>query len=290
MASVSTQPPAVTALVAVDRAAIALYPPAAFLGPRRLTDFEIVLVVAGGATLTLDEDRHTLAPGSCVLARPGMEDAYEWHEGRTSRHYYVHFSLDPAGDTDDWPVVRHWPNAVAIAPLFRQLVWLGADGRGQDGALAKGCLWVLLTMLLTGNTEGATPLPATSEPLAQVVAYVHRRWATDGLVSINRSELAAAASVSVAHLSRIFRREYGVGPIAGMEWVRLARARALLERSPMTLSRIADACGFADQYHFSHRFTAVFGMPPSQARKTVPGTPSPPPAMTMLERALLSGD
>lgn len=290
MVSVSTQPPAVTALTEVDQAAIALYPPGAVLRPRRLTDFEIVLLVAGGATLTLDDDHYALAPGSCVLARPGMVDAYEWHEARTSRHYYIHFLLDPAGDTDDWPVVRHWPNAVAVAPLFRQLVWLG--GRETDGALARGCLWVLLTMLLTGETEGALPAPAVSEPLAQAVAYIHRRWATDGLVAISRSELAAAASVSVAHLSRIFRQEYGVGPIAGMEWVRLARAQALLERSSMTLSRIADACGFADQYHLSHRFTATFGIPPSRARKGVDRIRSslPPPAMTVLERALLSGD
>ena len=284
--------PSVDTLTAVQRAGIALYPPGAVLGPRRLADFEIVLLVAGGATLSLDDDQFTLGPGSCVLARPSMVDTYEWHQGRTSRHYYVHFSLAGIPATDGWPVVRHWPHAVAIAPLFRQLVWLGADGRDAGGGIARGCLWLLLTTLLTGETEGAVAPPAAGEPLTAMLAHVRKRWETDGLVAISRTELAAAASLSVAHLSRIFRREYGVGPVAGMEWVRLARAKALLERSSMTLTRIAQACGFADQYHLSHRFTATFGRAPSLARQQIhpDALLSPPPAMTALERALLSGD
>jgi AraC-like DNA-binding protein len=45
----------------------------------------------------------------------------------------------------------------------------------------------------------------------------------------------------------------------------------LLTRTDMTIGSIAAVCGFADLYHFSHRFTGLYGVPPSDYRRVGSG-------------------
>ena len=261
------QVPAPEALELDQPAAVALYPPGAVIGPRRLADYELVMLVSGSATLTLDQSTVELAPGSWVLARPGMVDHYQWDPLRSSRHYHLHFSLLGPVDANDWAMLRHWPNAAGMPAAFRQLVWLSTDlSSPVRRLLARTYLWLLLCSFLTGLTEGAHPEPRPVAPLASALEHVRRRWETEGFVPVSRAELADAAGVSPAHLSRLFAAEFGLGPARGLEWVRLLRARSLLERSGMSVGSIAQSCGFADQYHLSHRFRAAFGTAPSAWR------------------------
>lgn len=79
-------------------------------------------------------------------------------------------------------------------------------------------------------------------------------------------ELASAARVSRSYLNRLFQAEFGMSVAAGLESLRFSRAETLLTRTDMTISSIAYQCGFADLYHFSHRFSLRYGVPPSAYR------------------------
>jgi transcriptional regulator GlxA family with amidase domain len=79
-------------------------------------------------------------------------------------------------------------------------------------------------------------------------------------------ELATAARVSRGHLNRVFQQGFGLGVAAALEGLRFSRAEALLARTDATLGAIAEQCGFADLSHFSHRFAARYGVPPSRYR------------------------
>ncbi len=85
--------------------------------------------------------------------------------------------------------------------------------------------------------------------------------------------------MSRSYLNRLFQAEFAVSAAAGMEGLRCSRAETLLTRTDMTIGSIAHQCGFADLYHFSHRFARRYGMPPSVYRER--GTPSP----TVLDHA-----
>ncbi|MGH2658798.1 MAG: helix-turn-helix domain-containing protein [Actinomycetota bacterium] len=61
----------------------------------------------------------------------------------------------------------------------------------------------------------------------------------------------------------MFQAEFGISAAAGLEGLRFSRAETLLTRTDMTISSIAHQCGFADLYHFSHRFARRYGVPPS---------------------------
>jgi transcriptional regulator GlxA family with amidase domain len=59
---------------------------------------------------------------------------------------------------------------------------------------------------------------------------------------------------------------YGLGPVAALERVRLARAATLLARSNLSVTEVGAACGFTDPLHFSRRFSAAYGRSPRAYR------------------------
>lgn len=81
--------------------------------------------------------------------------------------------------------------------------------------------------------------------------------------------LAQLASLSEYHLARMFRISFGMAPYAWIAARRLDRSRQLLKTTALPLQQVADACGYADLSHFSHRFRAGAGISPSQYRQIV---------------------
>jgi AraC family transcriptional regulator len=103
-------------------------------------------------------------------------------------------------------------------------------------------------------------------PLSTAVGYLQREWSEMPLRRIGVAELASAVSVSRSYLRRLFRSGFGLGAAAALEQARCARAETLLTRTDLSVEAVAYQCGFADLSHFSHRFTAIYGVPPSVYR------------------------
>jgi transcriptional regulator GlxA family with amidase domain len=75
-------------------------------------------------------------------------------------------------------------------------------------------------------------------------------------------ELALAAGMSKYHLAREFKSAYGLSPHAYLLNLRINRAKAML-RSGTSPVETALACGFCDQSHLNHVFSAIVGIPPA---------------------------
>jgi AraC family transcriptional regulator len=50
--------------------------------------------------------------------------------------------------------------------------------------------------------------------------------------------------------------------------LRISKARQLLHESSKTMSDIAFACGYTNQYHFTRTFKRLMNMPPRSFRKS----------------------
>jgi AraC-like DNA-binding protein len=107
-------------------------------------------------------------------------------------------------------------------------------------------------------------------PVSDALAFVRHEWSGGRLRAIRMHELADAASVSTGHFARQFRAYYAIGAATALERLRLARAAAMLLSGNEPLARVATTCGFADAYHFSKRFSAVYGIPPGRYRRSRP--------------------
>lgn len=247
------------------RPASAYYPPASTFGPRRLDSFELVWLLSGTASWIWHDTGTTigLPPGTLLLARPGMRDEFHWHT--PCRHGFVHFELLPSPETTGWPITRAIAKPSPLGGMLDYLLWLGTGPTPDWAQRVEDIIGILVRTFVAG------PLPDRGdnmEPpvLATALDYVRREWSR-GMRPVSLSELAASANVSKEYLSRLFQRHFGVGPVAGLELVRLARADTLLSRSNLTITQIARDCGFTDPLHFSRRFKHVYGVSPRAYRQ-----------------------
>ncbi|MFA9218917.1 MAG: helix-turn-helix domain-containing protein, partial [Sphingomonadaceae bacterium] len=78
--------------------------------------------------------------------------------------------------------------------------------------------------------------------------------------------LAQLACMSEYHTARMFRASFGMPPSAWIATRRIERARTLLKHGSDPLQQVADACGYANLSHFSHRFSDSVGTAPSRYR------------------------
>jgi AraC family transcriptional regulator len=257
---------------------VADYPPGSTFGPRDTRSYQFVWLLRGSATWRCDDVLLPLVPGKLLLIRPGMRDSFRWDPDTPTRHAYVHFSLTGHAQAA-WPLVRdltgrHDP----MSALCRYLLRLGSEC--PPGWQVQACQTLRLLVLIflaapPPPDRAREPLP---EPMVAMMRAVGEHWSDGVARPIPMRRLAMAARVSPSTLTRMFRRRFGVGPVAAIELLRLTRAEPLLWQSNLSMQAIAVQCGFTDAYHFSRRFRAIYGMAPTTFRITPPETAPLSPA------------
>ena len=71
----------------------------------------------------------------------------------------------------------------------------------------------------------------------------------------------------MSHFERAFRQTTGMPPHQWLTKHRVERAKALLSLGSLELAEIAEACGFADQSHFTRVFSRCEGVTPGRWRR-----------------------
>ena len=146
--------------------------------------------------------------------------------------------------------------------------WLGADQLLRANEITHTALSLLL--------HDQTAIRPHLRLKGGLAPYLRRRladWIEAHLhETITLGRLAEQACLSEFHLARMFRTSFGMPPAAWIAMRRIDRARVLLKTGSLPLQQVADACGYADLSHFSHRFRAATGVPPGRYRQIVTGS------------------
>ncbi|GLZ35884.1 hypothetical protein Lesp02_80710 [Lentzea sp. NBRC 105346] len=216
---------------------------------RVIDDYEFVWMLRGRASLVTRAETFFLTPGELLLIPPGFEHGFDWDPVHPSRHGYVHFGPSFVGSPVDGPRFMRMTGDNPVGGLCAYLL---------AGFAVDETLRYLVSVVLADPVE--EPVTGT---LRAVVLFLRAVWADLPLPRISVHDLASAASVTRGYLNRLFQAEFGVSVAAALERVRCSRAETLLTRTDLTVEAVARQCGFADVSHFSHRFTALYGLPPS---------------------------
>jgi AraC family transcriptional regulator len=252
----------------VDRPAVADYARGARLPARVIDDAEFVWMLRGQARLVTADADLRLSPGQLLLVPPGVRHAFVWDQERASRHGYVHFSPELIEPSQARRVqLRRMTAHDPLAGLCAHLLWLGREQvEGWTGHAGR-TLRFLLTLFMSGPLPGDDAERELPRALAAVIDHLRRTWSQMPLRRVTVDELASAANVSRSYLNRLFQAEFGISAASALERLRCSRAETLLVRTDMTIGSIGHQCGFADPYHFSHRFTRLYGVAPSGYRR-----------------------
>ena len=209
----------------------------------------------------------------------------DWHESRWMvrdqlrlMHIYFlpeHFTRRAVVELDREPreltlADRTYFEDARIAQLcdrLESMSWEGADAQLQANEITHQTLSRLLqSQSVTRRQERLRGglAPAVRRRLAEFIDAGLADQLTLGLLS-------QVANMSEYHLARMFRISFGMPPAAWIAGRRIERARALLKTSALPLQQVADACGYANASHFSHRFHDATGVTPTHYRAIVGG-------------------
>lgn len=109
------------------------------------------------------------------------------------------------------------------------------------------------------------------QPVRLARQMLDQRYATP----ITIDELSRAVALSPCYLIRAFRRAYRQTPHQYLVGLRIARAKALLRNSDLSVTDICATVGFESLGSFSTLFRRVAGVSPSAYRHYSQPTPTP---------------
>ena len=108
-------------------------------------------------------------------------------------------------------------------------------------------------------------------PIWRALNYINEHL-TD---HITLEETAKECGMSQSCFQRAFKREVGMTFNKYVNTIRISKARQLLHENSKTMSEIAFACGYTNQYHFTRTFKRFSNMPPRSFRKSLSPVSSP---------------
>jgi AraC family transcriptional regulator of arabinose operon len=83
---------------------------------------------------------------------------------------------------------------------------------------------------------------------------------------ISLDELAASVNLSLSRLHHLFKAETGTTPAQYLRFLRMERAKELLEFTFMSVKQIMMSVGVRDRSHFEREFKRMYGLTPTQYR------------------------
>ncbi len=228
---------------------------------------QLSLTTSGTGSFLMRGQRVEVRPGDLILIPAGEVHALSPNRGHDWRFdtVYLPDSLmrnegEAAGPT--------WlePGLVAVPELSARFLRVHRAIVDGLSALTQETQLIDLLAALTAKAEGRGGSPPRQDPskasLRRVRSYLE---SCPDEEEMSLSQLAELADLSPSHLSRAFRREFGLPPHAYLVQVRVSRAREYLKRGE-PVCEVAARAGFADQAHLTRHFKRLVGVTPALYR------------------------
>ena len=239
----------------------------------------IVLVSQGTTTIESLHGAHwrraDYRPGSIGMTAPGHPTRIRWCG--TDRLQTTHVHLP--GSLIDRTALDLWgrdatrlgrPDALAVEdPVLASVVEAlkAAALAGADELYAESAATFLAVHLLTRHAEAPPPRALGRDELRtrRAVQFIRENHH----LPLTLADMAAVAELSPFHFLRVFKAATGQTPYRFLTRVRVERACRHLERGELSVTEIAQTCGFATPSRFASAFRAQIGVSPSGYRTTV---------------------
>lgn len=104
---------------------------------------------------------------------------------------------------------------------------------------------------------------SASEKIDRIIAYIHRHYTCD----LSAEELAAQVHMSTNHFHRFFKQRTEQTLTELINKLRIGKACSLLLTSGLSISLIAERCGFHNTSNFNRRFLQFKQCTPREFRK-----------------------
>lgn len=150
-----------------------------------------------------------------------------------------------------------WPisNPSALRPLLEELARCLAT-KEKSARIDRIAERLILETILP-------PHMSASSRMSRALQAIETNWQSPR----DLESLAGKCSMSVSNFQRRWNESMGITPARYALGLRLQEACRLLIETSDSISEVAHACGFEDEFYFSRCFRRQFGTPPRSYRK-----------------------
>ncbi len=219
------------------------------------THYEIMLYLSGNGFLRTTDNNYPFSPGSIIIVPPGTE------HGSTSENGFKNISIG-----GNFGHLLHFKAPASLTDNERQegriLAELIFNNRyGNKEFLSDLCTTYIRFMLQNMQREDNVSI-AVNKIISRITESAY-----DYNVSLN--SLLLNSGYAEDYIRVHFKRITGKTPVEFLTKIRIDHACFLINiyGSTLTLSQIAEQCGYVDYVYFSKRFKSVTGMSPGEYRK-----------------------
>ena len=231
-------------------------------------EFEIYYMKEGGCTYHIEENTYRVKPGDVVLI-PGNTSHRTTYGGVAHTRLLVNCSYEyiPAPVLERLeaigPLYRNIKVISQLEELFAKIEHEYSHADALSAEVMKCFTAELLFVILRHKNEHEKTVMG-SNFITTVQEYIQNNYMNE----VKLSALAEMLSVSQEHLSRVFKREMGIGFKEYLVQFRLQKAEEMLKHETgRAVSEVAYACGFNDGNYFSYTFKKAYGVSPTAVRR-----------------------
>ena len=247
--------------------------------------FVLILNVMTQGTVRVDQTPFVLSPGHALLVFPYQFHGYSDFLGRDLRWLFITFETGEPDALRELKNVRV-PLSAAALRLVEALcdLYLNRERGGRSTAnrlaLTLGLLLEELrdTDLSSGQGGGRLALESAPPPAREGTELGQRvgRLLEERLGEpMHIAQMARRLGISPSHLRNVFREQFGSSLGRYLRWIRLHKAVRLMGSTHLSLSEIADRCGYESLGSFSRTFKNVTNLSPGEyRRRMIAGTPT----------------
>lgn len=235
------------------------------------TCYELVYYGMGRGITTLLDVPHTYGPGSYAIMAAGT--LHDERRLADTDVVCVGFRL-----TGSETRLREGVYADDTDKPLQQLLHAMIREMQEQRPYYPDKLNYLLSMIVIEHQRKEASVSAYKEsgdPLHYARAFIDENYNQ----KITVEELAEMVGYSYHHFRHLFKMKFGRSPIAYLLNTRIQRASHLLLHSALTVTAIAEECGFSSDAQFSTLFKREQGEPPRRFRqRRLNQTPAVPPS------------
>ncbi len=241
------------------------YNPGGECGPRIQQDYQLVIVHLGEANVSFDGERRTISPGSVALMLPGRKEHFRFSRPHRTHHSWcaVHPHAVPGSlrkRLSALPQVQVQSQTfeLLMKAAFGIRAWRQKEGQDMFRVLGLALLEEYIRMAKAGADE-----TNRESPCERARHYLEEHCGEEDCLK----KASQQAGVTPQHLIRLFRQQHLPTPGKYLWQTRVEQGAGLLTATGLTVSEIADRCGFKNPFHFSRLLRKMQGVSPRELRQ-----------------------
>lgn len=229
---------------------------------------QLVIGLKGQAEFEVSGSGNLVGPGQGCVVRAGEGHAF----GGLAEQSDILVLNMPLASIDD-AAALHRLNELSHRDIYFQL-----DGKIQkliqmlvsemraspdDMLLSRACNDTVVALLHRHMSEFSTPRKESRFDLDAIDQYIDQHLSH----KISVAQLAGSVFLGESQFHSLFKDQMGITPHQYVLNKRVDMAKRLIEQGNLTLGQVAELAGFSGQSAFTHTFSRLQGLSPSQYKK-----------------------